>query len=124
MEDCKCEESHSFSKRENGVSLSRAVSLSRNSRQVVIKTHEFSDILLPETQRRINATLNVALAQAKAHHPNTCEILEVQLKLEGTKCVINHVLEALDTDTFEDMKKRKACYSAYSETDMCVYPLT
>lgn len=117
MNDYRLEEAPFLSKRDTGVSLFRAFSLSRN-RQVVIKSHKFSDIRLPETLLRINQTLNAALAQAKVHHPNTCEILEVQFVFNDTGCTIHHVLEALDTDAFEDMKKRRASHKPYSETEL------
>jgi serine/threonine protein kinase len=84
----------------------------------VVKRHEFNLIQQKATQARISQTINAALAQAKVHHPNACDILEIQLEIDKTNCVVYHVLEALEGDAEKDIEQRKRSNAQYAETDL------
>ena len=92
---------------ETFVTLTRAKSLTRNRRDVVLKKHEFQFLDTPATQKRITACLNAALFQAKVQHPNVCEVLELKVHIEGTNCTVYHVLEALDTSVGKEVEAGK-----------------
>ena len=99
------------------VSLFKGLSLTRNL-PVVVKRHDFTLIQTKEVQVRMVQTLNAALAQAKVQHPNTCEILEVQMEINTTNCSIFHVLEALDTDLRKDIEDRRRPNRPYTEREL------
>lgn len=64
------------------VSLFKGCSRARNL-PVVLKRHDFTLIQEKAQQMRMVQTINAALAQAKIQHPNSCDILEVQMEIEG-----------------------------------------
>jgi len=85
---------------------------------VVVKRHDFVLIQEKQTQASMVRTLNAALAQAKVHHPNSCDILEVQMEIEQTNCSIFHVLEALETDLEHDIEARRNTHTPYAEREL------
>ena len=80
------------------VSLYKGSSLTREGLSVVLKRHDFMLIQEKSQQVEMVQTLNAALVQAKVQHPNSCDILEIQMEINDTNCAIFHVLEALDSD--------------------------
>lgn len=102
---------------ESNVKLFHGVSLS-DSKPVVIKCHEFSNINQPLVYQKISQVINAAIVQAKVHHPHICEILEVQVEIQEDKCAVMHVLEALESDVGADMYQRRLAGQGYSETEL------
>jgi len=85
---------------------------------VVVKRHDFMLIQEKHVQVCMVQTLNAALAQAKVQHPNSCDILEVQMEIDDTNCTIYHVLEPLDTDLGHDIEDRRSTNQPYAEGEM------
>lgn len=83
------------------------ISLARRDLPVVVKRHDFHFIQKPESQQLICKSLNTALAQAKVHHPNVCELLEVQLEIHESNCTVFHILESLERSVNQDIEERK-----------------
>lgn len=73
---------------DTSVTLFKGFSRTRNHLPVVLKRHDFALIQQKEVQIRMIQTINAAIAQAKVQHPNACDIIEVQLKIERTNCSI------------------------------------
>lgn len=117
MDDYELQAEPFYFNSESSVGLYRGRSIARN-KQVVVKRHDFTLIQHKSTQVRMNQAINAALAQAKVNHLNSCEILEVQIKIESTSCSIYHVLEALDGDVAQDIKSRKGNNELYGEEEL------
>lgn len=100
------------------VALFKGVSIARNRLPVVVKRHCFSFIQQKRTQDHMTQTLNAALVQAKVQHPNSCDILEVQLQIKENSCTICHVLEALDGDVEQDIEQRRLSNRHYNEAEL------
>jgi len=91
------------------VSLFRGISLARNNLPIVAKRHDFYFLQNSDSQKLISQCLNAALAQAKVQHLNACDILEVQLEVEKTNCVVYHILEGLEGSAGQDIEDGKKC---------------
>lgn len=100
------------------VSLFKGVSLARNHLPIIAKRHDFAPLGLKESQQRLIQALNAAIIQSQAKHPNTCDLLEIQLSIIDNYCALFHIIEVLETDTNKDITQRKARNSHYSETEI------
>ena len=118
MNDFELEEDPFYYNSSAAVALFKGVSLARNGLPVVVKRHDFMLIQQKSTQVLIAHAINTALAQAKVHHPNTYEILEVQLEIDKSNCAIFHVLEAMDSDVSRDIQERKQGNRSYEEAEL------
>jgi len=96
------------------VSLFKGISLARSNLPIVVKRHDFHFIQNLEPQQLICQSLNAALAQAKVQHPNVCDILEIQLEIQGTNCTVYHILESLEGSAGQDIRNTKRL----TETEM------
>ena len=117
MDDYELDAEPFYFNSESSVGLYRGRSIARD-KPVVVKRHDFTLIQHKNTQIRMNQALNAALAQAKVNHLNSCDILEVHIKIESTFCSIYHVLEALDGDVAQDIKRRKGNNERYDEKEL------
>jgi len=81
------------------VRLFHATSLQRHL-PVVIKRHDVYFVTKPAFLSDLNSAINAGLAQARAEHPHSCKILEVNVDLDPGQNIYSvlHVLEALDKD--------------------------
>jgi serine/threonine protein kinase len=86
---------------------------------VYIKKHEFHFIDSKESQERITSCINAAICQAKMQHPNTCELLEVQLEIREGNCYIYHVLEPLVTSVGKDIQEHIQDRRGFKESEIC-----
>lgn len=118
MDDYEVEPTPFYFNPFTSVALFKGFSLTRNRLSVVVKHHDFKFIQQKAQQIRIVQTLNAALAQAKVQHPNSCDILEVQMKIKDTNCVIYHILEALEGDLGQDIELRKRSNRPYEEGEL------
>lgn len=89
-----------------------------DSLPVVLKRHDFGLTRLKDTQRKMNQCLNAALSQAKLQHPNVCDVLELSLEIDKSKCSIYHILESLDTDLGQEIHERAKAHHPFSESEV------
>jgi len=88
---------------------------------IVVKCHEFSrpkyrDTLSAELSKAINA----GIVQARIQHPRSCRILDLHVNVTGAPIMyyVHHVLEALESDLYKEIVKKKAQSVLYSEADL------
>ena len=98
--------------------LFHGVSLERNRLPIIAKRYDFPFISQKSQQRLLNRAINIAILQAKASHPNCCELFEVQIEIKETGCSLYHILEALNGNVYEGLEQRKARKQVYSETEI------
>lgn len=100
------------------VTLLKAVSLTENRLPVVVKRFEFTSLLLKSTQQSITQAINAAVIQAKIHHPNAREILEVRFGLEEDKCSLYHVFDSEEHNLSWEIESRRKRKKPFTETEV------
>jgi len=86
---------------------------------IVAKRHEFAKSQ-GELQTRLASAINAGLAQARAQHPNTCDILAVHFDTSAapSRYYVYHILEALDKDVEKEILQRKEESRPLSEPEL------
>jgi len=120
MDGYEFESSPFFVNQDNSVSLYRGRTREGNL-PVVIKRHDFNNILDKAVQISMGRTFNAALAQAKVPHPRTCDILEVQMEIERDSCSIFHILETSVEDLGADLENCSRTSGTNAELGMDGY---
>ena len=82
----------------------------------VAKEHNFG--YHGRKQKSIARALNASLTQAKLYHPGVCEVYEIQVKVEGGKCIVYHGLEELERDLAQDIEERRKENKPYTEREI------
>ena len=118
MKNYVFDERHPFYSNEAaGVRLYRGICKSRNDLPVIIKRHAFN----PGDKgcdKDVSRAFSAAVFQAKAHHPHTCEILDVQFVGDRDKFVVFHVLESLESTLNEEIEQRSDCRNYCTEEEL------
>ena len=85
---------------------------------MVVKRFEFTSLLLKSTQQSITQAINAAIIQAKIHHPNARELLEVRFSLEDDKCSLYHIFESEEHNLSWEIEARRKSKKPFTETEV------
>ena len=93
----------------------------------VVKRYDFPLTPLTAAQTQMTSCLNATLLQAKLHHPNVCEVLELGLEIDQSTCSVYYQGEVWESDLAHDIEDRVLRSQPFTEkelTDMAIQVAT